>query len=63
MVEGQQGLEEYRKDDSHQSLYVGVKRKISLVNVLLTNIIYTLTKKKDLKMLHSCSVFVAVRNV
>ena len=46
MVEGQQGLEEYRKDDSHQSLYVGVKRKISLVNVLLTNIIYTLTKKK-----------------
>ena len=47
MVEGQQGLEEYRKDDSHQSLYMwGVKRKISLVNVLLTNIIYTLTKKK-----------------
>ena len=43
----------------------GVKRKISLVNVLLTNIIYTLTKKNsnDLKMLHNCSVFVAVRNV
>ena len=60
MVEGQQGLEEYRKDDSHQSLYVGVKRKISLVNVLLTNI---KKNSNDLKMLHNCSVFVAVRNV